>query len=289
MRRGKKVAWLLLGSIALVILLTVTFIAFVPHQRESWEVAEAGSPDPSGNRNTWKLERRSGFRIFGRGLSKTFNAEIPPFESDSPLADSVFDLLRKEALATAPAEDINPLSEGLDPWRYEGGTYAYSSALSYQAVTCDPLLLSLLITHRYYTGGAHSNYNLTSRNFLWQDSSLVELQLSDLFIDTPAREWFEVLAKDVETDLRRQEASSVDYNLPFEEFSNFTITDKGLVIHFEPYEVSSFAHGFLSVVEPWESLRPFLKPGALLTRWVQQQGQQQQSGATHETESRQAH
>ena len=96
-------------------------------------------------------------------------------------------------------------------------------------------------------------------------------RLADLFKDSPSSEWFQVLAKEVEADLRRQSAYWIDDHLPFGGFDQFVITEKGLKILFQPYEIDTGPYfNFIEVVVSWDLLGPYLKPGAATTIWYQQ-------------------
>ena len=97
---------------------------------------------------------------------------------------------------------------------------------------------------------------------------MVEVALADLFKDSPSREWFEVLAKEVWADLRRQKAYVYEDSLPFREFDQFLITDRGLQILI--WEQRLFGD-VIEVVVSWDLLSPFLKPGAPVTIWYEKQ------------------
>ena len=226
--------------------------------------------DPSEPRSARVLWRKSGFSIFNRGKEDIFWGELPLLDCGGPLSESVHDHLWEEITTAAKDQAVNILEE--KHWGQHYFVWDSYSGRRFHLQVCTPRVVSLLEKREYrHDSAAHPGLSVIGRNFIWQDSIPLEIGLADLFRDSPANEWFEVLAKEVEDDLRSRSATMLDYRLPFEKFDQFIIAEKGLKILFQPYEIT---HGpyfnFIEVVVSWDLLEPYLKPGAPTTIWYQQ-------------------
>jgi len=118
-----------------------------------------------------------------------------------------------------------------------------------------PGFLTLRNAISEYTGGAHgieieiwSNYDTQNKR---------KLSLADLFQDTLA------LSQIVEVYFRKQEAlsdtSSYGSNYFFEDETftladNFGLTPSGLLFHYNPYEIKSYAEGPTTLIVPYKTL-----------------------------------
>ena len=225
--------------------------------------------NPSEPRSARVLWRKSGFSIFNRGKEDIFWGELPLLDCGGPLSESVFDLLWEEI--TTEAEDrrvLIPKEKFLREHYFVWDSYY---CRRYQLEACAPQVVSLLereeYWHDYYV---HPGVRVSGRNFIWKDSRLVELNLADLFKDSPTNDWYEVLSNEVTAELRRRFLDSDSY-FPYEQIYTFLITEKGLKILFQPYEVTTGPYqNFIEVVVSWDLLEPYLKPGAPTTIWYQQ-------------------
>ena len=237
---------------------------------EHLPAVEAGVSDPSSSRTVRVLEQYSGFSFLGRGKQDIFRAELPLCECDGPLSESVHDHLWQEITTTAEEVEVNILEE--KHWGRHYFVWDSYYDIRFHLQVCTPRVVSLLEKREYmHDSAAHPGLSVIGRNFIWQDSIPLEIGLADLFKDSPANEWFQVLAKEVEADIRRQNAYWIDDHLPFEGFDQFDITEKGLKILFQPYEIDTGPYfNFIEVVVSWDLLGPYLKPGAATTIWYQQ-------------------
>ena len=161
---------------------------------------------------------------------------------------------------------------------YYSNSLAHDSTYirTFQKGLCTSEVVSLKEYRCFYPDGAsHEGIIIRGRNFVWDGSAIREIELADLFDESSGGDWFAVLAKEVEADLRRQGYAPFDEYLPFEKFDQFLIIEEGLEIIFQNYAFSSGIHGFPVAYVSWDLLAPFLKPGAPVTRWVERELQKQ--------------
>ena len=120
--------------------------------------------------------------------------------------------------------------------------------------------LSLRVFGWEDSGGAHGNWGVYGMYFIRVGELVTELNLEDLFKEDS--DWFSTLSRLIIGGLREQEASGAmgeDFALNRVDLT-FTISDRGLVFLFSPYEVGSYAEGSFFVTVPWGALRPMLRP-----------------------------
>ena len=114
-------------------------------------------------------------------------------------------------------------------------------------------LQSILFTEYLFAGGAHGNYRRTAQVF--------DPKTGQTFTDLSAffkADGLAPLKKIVEDTLVAQnvdpEFGWIDIKESWNQMSdirNFYVSDKGVVIFFDPYEVDSFAAGFVNVTLSW--------------------------------------
>ncbi|MHB1155796.1 MAG: DUF3298 and DUF4163 domain-containing protein [Phycisphaerales bacterium] len=271
--RTRTSIWLIVAAIVLLLMSVAAWIV-LPHQSEHWETPDPKSPDAALVERVLVIERRSGLRIAGHGRSQTFTAKIPQLKSHSPLAKQMFDLLsaelrermedRDDQVTWSDVWEAMKEPTGLDEWKRD---------YSFEVVTDDPKLVSMLGTWYDYSGGTHGMYGPWICNYAMADNIATKLKLADLF--TADREWFSVLTKGVERDLRRQKAGFTNPSVPFtsNDFGACTISRAGLRIHFAPYVIGSFAEGIYTATVPWAKLRAYMKADSVVTRWVDEQAE----------------
>ena len=252
------------------------WLAATPSYREFWESKKAdaafvitGGEDPSASTDVWVCWQKSGFSVFTHGKESLFKGEVPRLDCTAPLSESVFALLQDEIRTIAEIAMVT----FRDKKFWEDYYFVWDSYYSrrFQREVCAPEVVSLMETGlSHHDGQYHYWVWILGRNFIWQESTRVEVELEDLFMESPEREWFKVLANVVKTDLRHM--STLSNILPIEKFDQFLITEEGLKILFQPYELTGFPpDSFAEVVVSWDLLRPFLKPGAPVTIWYEKQ------------------
>ncbi|MBL9154669.1 MAG: DUF3298 domain-containing protein [Verrucomicrobiales bacterium] len=119
---------------------------------------------------------------------------------------------------------------------------------------------------RTYQGGAHGNYFDHHLTFETATGRLLDLRRDIL---KPGFE--EPLARAAEAQWRRNAGLAADAPLsggPLDTYrielsESWFLTSGGIGFSHEPYELASFAEGFVVYVLPWEVMKPWLRVGAL--------------------------
>jgi hypothetical protein len=126
-------------------------------------------------------------------------------------------------------------------------------------------LVSVLFTVSYYvSGAAHPNQYAVSLNLDIANARV--LKLADLF--KPGVDYLQVISDYCIQDLKRRNVLEWDTGaLPVEEnYRTWNLTQDGLLISFDPYEVASYARGPQAVTIPYASLKDIFDPtGPLAT------------------------
>jgi hypothetical protein len=172
---------------------------------------------------------------------------------------------RAAAKSTPP---VNGMSNGLD--------------LGFSVAFKNDTIVSLTMADcQFYAGAAHPSHDMNTFNFDLKKGSKIELfdlfdmakkdhEISDIFRDLHEdylERGFPILKRlsdYCKSDLARQgiESSWLDDGAGPKEmnFRNFNVTDKGLIINFNEYQVASYAEGPQVVEIPYEALADLLNP-----------------------------
>jgi hypothetical protein len=126
--------------------------------------------------------------------------------------------------------------------------------------------VSLTFEHFFYsTGAAHGNQHTTTLNFAGEN--IGKWTINDLFDSESSNLKF--LLDYVQLDLKRQLLVSgyedISFLIDFNEYtsdsnlgwallSNFNFDNRGLVLHFSPYDVLAYAFGSFEVRIPWDQI-----------------------------------
>lgn len=126
-----------------------------------------------------------------------------------------------------------------------------------------------IISIRFYieefAGGAHPSHNYSSFNYNLKTGS--EIKLSDLFSE--GSDYLTVISDYCIKDLENQKTESGDSGEGWieegagpkeENFSCFNLTDRGLLITFNEYQVAPYAEGYKEVTIPFEDLKDIINP-----------------------------
>jgi hypothetical protein len=146
-----------------------------------------------------------------------------------------------------------------------------SLAISHEVSLFDDHVLSVeLQVWTYYAGAAHPNRNTSTLNFGLSPS--MELQLADMFDRNS--DYIEVLSRQCVTDLHRQKLDRFHDAEPPDDgmkrlmdewilrgagpdpsnFQQFTLKQRGIIFHFDPYRVGSRVEGKYLVFIPSHQL-----------------------------------
>lgn len=151
-------------------------------------------------------------------------------------------------------ESLSRLPEGMKSSLY----------LTYTVVQDNPELISLLFdANTYYAGAAHPNSIYFSVNFDLKKGKLIELQ--DLF--KKKSNFLQILSDYAIRELmkRRKDISSESGWIQKgagpdpKNYDIFNLTPRGLMIHFNPYQVAPYVAGPQRVFISFDQLKPILK------------------------------
>lgn len=136
-------------------------------------------------------------------------------------------------------------------------TTPYYAGIAYEVLNDNENYLSIEITYNEYTGGAHGNYFSEYINYDVQSEKI--LSLSDI-VDTD-KPYMEVLNEVILEAVEEARANSEYgeglhswYEGVEEETLSFSIEEEGLGIHFQPYEIGSYAEGAPSFMIPYDKI-----------------------------------
>ena len=279
---------LIVAAIVMVLAVVCVVLAVTPSYHERWDFRKAGEyysghhgydfriPAPGVNQKVWAYWQKTRFSVFTKGKEDFFKAEIPQLDCTEPLSEAVFKFLQEEIRAVAKRKRDTSL---MDKRSWSMGHFFVRDSTyirTFQKRLCIPEVVSLKEYRCFYPDwAAHDGITILGRNFVWNGSAMQEIELTDLFDESSGRDWFAVLAKEVEADLRRQGYYEFHGYLPFEQFYQFLITGEGLKMIFQNYAFFSGMNGFPVAYVSWDLLAPFLKPDTPVTRWVESELQKQ--------------
>lgn len=127
----------------------------------------------------------------------------------------------------------------------------------YEIFRNDLRFVSLTQKIYQYTGGAHGNSWLTASTIHLQSGK--SLQLADLFIGGAD------FATRLSETVRREGAAR---KLPLWGFkgigpdSSFYLTDEGIVLFFQPYEIAPYSEGIVRILVPYGHISDIMRPEA---------------------------
>lgn len=134
----------------------------------------------------------------------------------------------------------------------------------------------LMQTEWYLRGAAHPSHSMDTYIYDYKKDKLVNT--ADLF--KVNSNYLEVLSKLVKEDLKLQsekpdssysyDESFVDYgaSAKAENFKRVLLTQSGLVIYFQEYEVSSYAEGERKVIIPYSKLKDILNNESVIGSYI---------------------
>lgn len=133
--------------------------------------------------------------------------------------------------------------------------------ISYVVMLDNPEFLSVLFQKAFYTGKAHSNISYEAMNYNLNTGE--KLELNDLFL--PGVDFLQYLSQISRRDLNQLPLAAPfiieDRTQPSEmNYKNFSFTDKGLVLTFEPYQVGTYSSGLPTVTIPYSELKAVMAP-----------------------------
>ncbi|MEM9143144.1 MAG: DUF3298 domain-containing protein [Bacteroidota bacterium] len=198
--------------------------------------------------------------------------ELPKATGTTPLAKTVNTALREEIISLLNYDDaLNPttIEEALTAFKegylelkrlYPDETMGWEAKITGKVLYEDTYVLTLLLDSYIFTGGAHGYTATRFLNFDKKKSK--ELENEGLFKKEDA------FTKFAETKFREQEnipeGKSINYTGFMFEGDSFTLpenmgfTEEGFQLHYNPYEVASYADGPITLTIPYAELTEYL-------------------------------
>lgn len=199
---------------------------------------------------------------------------IPEGPEDNRLAEQVKSSLEEEIIywldydesnkATTIPEAMASFSAGYAELqkKFPDETAPWEADIQGEISYSSPMLLCISLEGYLFTGGAHGYSALRYLNFDAENTR--ELDLAELFADLDG---FTALAEiafrtqyKVPAD---QEINSTGFMFEDNRFSlpeSVGFGEAGVLLHYDPYEVASYADGPLSLTIPYRDAAPFLNP-----------------------------
>ncbi|MGE0079028.1 MAG: DUF3298 domain-containing protein [Bacteroidales bacterium] len=131
--------------------------------------------------------------------------------------------------------------------------------VNFDVLRNDGRILTLKYLYSDYMGGAHGMYNYHYQNFDVKKSRFINLddvfESKDGFVSIAKAEFVNKFFDD-QTSTVRLNTSKDEFSLPRE----FGFGDKGLILHYNVYEIASYAEGDIVFEIPYAKLNGVLKP-----------------------------
>ncbi len=209
--------------------------------------------------------------------SDTAIAEIsyPIFTKANGLNDSIKLLTNANISPDEPV--MNNPQKTIDQFikKYEIDRKKYPEVFPYKLnITIEVLSqtdesISLKSKYYNYTGGAHSNYGTLFKNYFQNAKPVLlkDIVRSEIEFQKIAEKIFRK-----QENLSEQEALK-GYFFKDDQFAlnnNFTISKKGLLFIYNPYEIKAFSKGQTELFIPYAAFKSIIKPNTFLTKYIQE-------------------
>lgn len=171
---------------------------------------------------------------------------------------------RKE-LAGMTAADIRSMGKDM-------GNYI---DVGYNVEYADDDLISVNFSEETFSGGAHGNHGTFTLTYDLKGGR--EMKLADLF--KPGAKYLTTISAYAMRDLKGRKDPDSGENRGLaqdifedgakptaENYSNWNVTKKGLLITFPPYQVASYADGPQTVIVPYSQLKDIARPDGALAK-----------------------
>ncbi|MDR0584032.1 MAG: RsiV family protein [Treponema sp.] len=116
-----------------------------------------------------------------------------------------------------------------------------------------------------YTGGTHGMQ--TTTYYVIDREALTVLKLPDFFRDPQGAELRALVMEELRLysglEPDRPLSEGIFFRDEPEISSNFFVTEEGLGLHWNPYDIAPYSEGSVEITLPWRTLRPLLKQEAM--------------------------
>jgi hypothetical protein len=201
------------------------------------------------------------------------DAEYPEITGGSNPGIAKFNLQAKQivtkSLAEFRKEMLGQTAEDLK-FSKQRGISNYMD-ISYDVAYATNDFVSIQFYDDTFTGGAHPNHSSFALNYDLKNGRI--LTLAELF--QPKSNYLKALSDYSIAKLKAQAEEMTDdewltrgAGANAENFRSWNITEKGLMITFDPYQVAAYAAGPQTVLIPYSKLKSILKPNGVLSPLV---------------------
>ncbi len=202
------------------------------------------------------------------------NIRIPEGPEDNRLAQQVKASLEEEIIYWLDYDESNKaatIQEAMDSFsaghaelqeKFPDETAPWEADIQGEVSYSSPLLLCISLEGYLFTGGAHGYSSLRYLNFDAENAR--ELEPAELFADVDGfTSLAEMAFRDQYKVPAEQEINSTGFMFEDNRFSlpeAIGFGEGGVLLHYDPYEVASYADGPLSLAIPYRDAAPFLNP-----------------------------
>lgn len=174
---------------------------------------------------------------------------------DKKLADELYStLLEKCALTVSAEPSVESMLSAVN-----GPDLGFEDGINVHVATNTHLILSVDVSYAaYWFGAAHPNSESHSYNFDLRNAQLIGL---DDILKEGYQDKLERIAKKI-----FQEEYGADREFFLSE--DFTISPGSLLFTYDPYEIGSYAEGYIGVFIPYGKIRQLIRPGSVLDVWL---------------------
>jgi hypothetical protein len=210
---------------------------------------------------------RFSYPVFARPELKVVNDSIARIAAMSYCeSEQMQDTLRKEILSDAMNDNPDVHKSALEN--------LYDDT-DMSVVYASPRLVSTLWNTSSYMGGAHGNFGYVACTWRIENGRVREVILKELF--QPNVPYQNVIATQILAKLRAQQASlvvngEVDLKGMLRLINDggiaWSVHPSGIMFHFSPYVVGSYAEGTFDAHVPWKSLQTVLRKDGVVKEFV---------------------
>lgn len=203
------------------------------------------------------------------GRCPTLEIDSLIFPGQNELTKQV-DQLLAAMLSQFDTERLLPTLEQYQQYYWQVAGPADEAIASAKAIYRNKHLTTIeLSAWKYHTGAAHGMSGTQYLNWSNQDHRPLSL---DEMLETGQKERFIELQKQAhqqwvsKLEFAQDDPEQYLRQWPFQATENVAITDSGLLLKYQPYEIAPYAAGMPQMLIPYESLKGILKSRYLPTR-----------------------
>lgn len=253
-------------SIGIIIVIFVGIIALLSQDKEAEYVAPSESTDISESSELSQYFQES---EYARRKTLTSTGDDYEIVIEYPELRGLDDKKIQDSINNLFSRDVDEVKDSVLGYRKElmdteaQGLTKSQHKDEYHISYLSPDLLSLWFVNIAY-GGWEAHGHMSSKTKTYNLKTGNEIMLNDLFRSDRHGQLLELISAKLNTKGEGFPSFSHPDDLTIEDLKRFLITDQGIVFIFDPYEVASFAEGFVEILIPYEELKEILNPQNLV-------------------------